>query len=60
MKVYKINDQRKSGVVIIYITSKITDIEHENILRLSAKSDLIFVFPKSQTKKISPKKFSYL
>ena len=60
MKVYKINDQRKTGVVIIYITSKITDIEHENILRLSAKSDLIFVFPKSQTKKISPKKFSYL
>lgn len=60
MKVYKINDQKKAGVVILYITSKITDTEHENILRLSAKSDLIFVFPKCQNKKISPKKFSYL
>lgn len=60
MKVYKINDQKKAGVSIIYITSGVTDTEHENILRLSAKSDLIFVFPKNQTKRISPKKFSYL
>lgn len=60
MKVYKINSQSKAGVVILYITSKITDTEHENILRLAAKSDLVFVFPKHQEKKISPKKFSYL
>lgn len=60
MKVYKINDKKKTGVVILYINSKITNIEHENILRLSAKSDLIFVFPKCQSKIISPKKFSYL
>lgn len=60
MKVYKINEKKKPGVTIIYITSEISDIEHENLLRISAKSDLVFVFPKYQEKKISAKKFSYL
>lgn len=60
MKVYKINEKKNSGVTILYITSIVSDTVHENLLRLSAKSDLVFVFPKYQEKKISAKKFSHL
>lgn len=60
MKVYKTKKEEKPGVVILYIDSKPTDKQHENILRISRISDVFFIFSKSILKLISPKKFSSL
>lgn len=60
MKVFKINKQKEVGIVVIYLDRKVTDKEHENLLKLAEKSDLAFVFPDSQKHKISVKKFSHL
>ena len=47
MKVYKTKEEGKPGIVILYVDSKPTDKQHENILRLSMFSDIFFVFSKS-------------
>lgn len=60
MKVFKINKQKEVGIVVVYLDRKVTDKEHENLLKLAEKSDLAFVFPDSQKHKISVKKFSHL
>lgn len=60
MKVFKIKDKEKIGIVLVYIDSEIAENEHVNLLKLRKNSDLAFVFSKSITKSISPKKMSYL
>ena len=60
MKVFKIGNKKTAGIVVIYVTSRLTDLEHENILKLASKTDLAFVFPDHITKDIDVKKFSYL
>ena len=38
MKVFKINKQKEVGIVVVYLDRKVTDKEHENLLKLAEKS----------------------
>ena len=35
MKVFKINKQKGVGIVVIYLDRNVTDIEHENLLKIA-------------------------
>lgn len=58
MKVYKINDEKEPGVVVIKINGVLSEIEHKIISEMPG--DLFFIFPKIITQTIDPEKFSNL
>ena len=58
MKVYKLKDTTETGVVIVNISSKISESLHQILEKLSG--DLFLIFPESITKTIDPIKFSRL
>lgn len=58
MKVYKINDTKEPGVVVIKVGGVLSEIEHKMISEMPG--DLFFIFPKIITQTINPEKFSNL